>query len=215
MDVSRLVRLDLAADRLGCHVETLRIRVRDGRLSAVRGPHGGYYVSEQSLAVLPPFGRQVASRTAVTAAQRERSWQLVEQLVTKGRRAARDDILALVHAIKESPEQNRRMFRLLAVNGMVGVGLGSEQIANELGISERHVRRLADRSPFLAVRTALFKKTARTEAEARKQARRIVAELRATLRQAASSLIWTRDAMGRRGQRPRKKNRGRPSPSAS
>jgi len=102
MDVSRLVRLDLAADRLGCHVETLRIRVRDGRLPAVRGPHGGYYVSEQSLAALPPFGRQVASRTAVTAAQHERSWQLVEQLVTRGRRASRNDMLALVHTIKET-----------------------------------------------------------------------------------------------------------------
>src|SRR5215472_4276025 len=176
------LRLDLAAQRLGCHVETLRIRVRDGRLPAVRGPHGAYYVSEQSLAALPPVGRPVASVAAVTAAQRERSWQQVEHLVTKGRRAAPDDILALVHAIKESPEQNRRMFRLLAVNGMVGVGLGSEQIANELGISERHVRRLADRSPFLAVRTALFKKTARTEAEARKQAQHVVAELRAALK---------------------------------
>ena len=45
MDVSGLIRLDLAADRLGCHVETLRIRVRDGRLPAVRGRHGAYYVS--------------------------------------------------------------------------------------------------------------------------------------------------------------------------
>jgi hypothetical protein len=123
----------------------------------------------------------VATRTAVTATQRERSRQLVEQLVSKGRRAARDDILALVHAIKESPEQNRRMYRLLALNGMVGVGLGSEQIANELGISARHVRRLADRSPFLVVRKALFKKTARTEVEARKRTRCIVAELRAML----------------------------------
>src|SRR5438477_176532 len=31
------IRLDEAAHRLGCHVETLRIRVRDGRLVAVRG----------------------------------------------------------------------------------------------------------------------------------------------------------------------------------
>lgn len=182
MDVSELVRLDLAAQRLGCHVETLRIRVRDGRLPAVRGPHGAYYVSEQSLAALPPLGRPVASRAAVTAAQRERSWQLVEQVVTRGRRAGRDDMLALVHTIKEDPERNRRMYRLLAVNGMVSVGLDPEQIANELGISARHARRLADRSPFLAVRKAVFKKTARTEAEARKRARRIVAELRATLR---------------------------------
>jgi len=74
------------------------------------------------------------------------------------------------------------MYRLLAVNGMVGIGLGSEQIANELGITARHVRRLADRSPFLALRKALFKKTARTETEARSKARRIVAELRGTLK---------------------------------
>ena len=181
MDVSGLVKLDLAADRLGCHVETLRIRVRDGRLPAVRGPHGAYYVSEPALAVLPPLGRRAFGRAVVTAAQRERSWQLIDQLVTKGRRTARDDMLAFVHAIKENPEQNQRMYRLLAVNGMVLAGLGSEQIANELRISPRHVRRLADRSPFLAVRKALFKKTARTEAEARQRARRIVAELQATL----------------------------------
>jgi hypothetical protein len=182
MDVSGLVRLDLAAQRLGCHVETLRIRVRDGRVPAVRGPHGGYYVSEPALVALPPLGRPAPIRASVTAAQRKRSWRLVEQLVTRGRRAGSDDVLAHVHAIKESPEQNRRIYRLLAVNGMVGVGLGSEQIANELGISARHVRRLAARSPFLAVRKALFKKTMRTEAEARKRARRIVAELRATLK---------------------------------
>lgn len=182
MDVSGLVRLDLAADRLGFHVETLRIRVRDGRLPAIRGPHGAYYVSEPALAALPPLGRPVPARAAVTAAQRERSWQLVEQLITKGRRAGRHDLLALVHTIKENPEQNRRMYRLLAVNGMVLAGLGSEQIADELGISARHVRRLADRSPFLAVRKVLFKKTTRTEADARKRARHIVAELQATLK---------------------------------
>jgi len=37
---TELMRLDEAARRLGCHVETLRIRVRDGRLAAVRGRHG-------------------------------------------------------------------------------------------------------------------------------------------------------------------------------
>ena len=182
MDVSGLVRLNLAARRLGCHVETLRIRVRDDRLPAVRGPHGAHYVSEAALAALPPPGRPVPARAAVTAAERERSWQLVEQLVVEGRRAGRDDIPALVQTVKEDPEQNRRLYRLVAVNGMVRAGLGSEQIANELGISARHVRRLANRSPSLAVRKALFKETTRTEAEAREQARRIVAELRATLK---------------------------------
>src|SRR5215472_9632414 len=83
MDVSGLVRLDLAAHRLGCHVETLRIRVRDGRLPAVKGPHGAYYVSEPALVALPPLGRPVFSRAAVTAAEREQSWQLVERLVIR------------------------------------------------------------------------------------------------------------------------------------
>ena len=142
-------------------------------------------MSEPALAALPPLGRRVSARAAVTAAQPERSWQLVEQLVeqlvTKGRRAASDEMLGLVRIIKQKPDQNRRLYRLLSVNGMVLAGLSSEQIANELSISARHVRRLADRSPLLAVRKALFKKTTRTEAEARQRARRTVAELRATL----------------------------------
>ncbi len=71
MDTSGLVKLDLAADRLGGHVETLRIRVRDGRLQAVRGPHGAYYVSEPALAALPPLGRRVSSDGAPTAAERK------------------------------------------------------------------------------------------------------------------------------------------------
>lgn len=97
-------------------------------------------------------------------------WQTVvkplcfaQQLVTKGRRAACDETLSLLRTIGDNPEHNRRLYRLLAVNGMVLTGLGSQQIANELGISARHVRRLADRSPFLAVRKALFKKTTRTD----------------------------------------------------
>lgn len=43
-----------------------------------------------------------------------------------GTQASRDDILTLVHTIKENPGQNRRMYRQLAVSGMVLAGLGSE-----------------------------------------------------------------------------------------
>jgi hypothetical protein len=77
----------------------------------------------------------------VTAAERERSWELVEQLVTQGLPAAREETLALVRTIKENPEQNRRIYGVLAVNGMVLAGLGSEQIANELGIWARAAAR--------------------------------------------------------------------------
>ena len=38
MNVSGLVKLDWPRNDWGCHVQTLRIRVRDGRLQAVRGP---------------------------------------------------------------------------------------------------------------------------------------------------------------------------------
>jgi hypothetical protein len=48
----KLVKLDDAAQRLGCHVETLRLRIRSGHLKALRGPHGAYYISGRSLAGL-------------------------------------------------------------------------------------------------------------------------------------------------------------------
>ncbi len=40
----RFLKLDQVAEQLGCHVETLRLRIRSGRLNAVRGPHGAYFI---------------------------------------------------------------------------------------------------------------------------------------------------------------------------
>ena len=40
----RLIKLDGAARQLDCHVETLRLRIRSGKLWAVRGPHGAYFI---------------------------------------------------------------------------------------------------------------------------------------------------------------------------
>ena len=183
MDVSGLVKLDLAAKRLGCHVETLRIRVRDGRLRAVRGAHGAYYVSQPALDALPHRGRPppAPAPSEVTPVDRKRGWELVEQGVAKRGRAARDQMLGLVRTLKENPDRDRRLYRLLAVHGLVLAGFRSEQIAAELGISARHVRRLALRSPFLAIQRTLFSKTARTEGRAQERAQDIVAELRASL----------------------------------
>ncbi len=45
----RLVKLDKAARRLGCHIETLRLRIRRGQLKAYRGPHGAYFIGIVSL----------------------------------------------------------------------------------------------------------------------------------------------------------------------
>jgi hypothetical protein len=44
-----LIKLDVAAKRLGCHIETLRLRIRSGRLKANRGPRGAYYIRIESL----------------------------------------------------------------------------------------------------------------------------------------------------------------------
>jgi hypothetical protein len=49
VDTSKLVKLDEVAHQLGCHVETLRLRVRRGGLKAVRGPHGAHYVSRAAV----------------------------------------------------------------------------------------------------------------------------------------------------------------------
>src|SRR5579859_5148345 len=48
----RLIKLDAAARRLGSHVETLRLKIRSGKLHAVRGPHGAYFIRFGSLVQL-------------------------------------------------------------------------------------------------------------------------------------------------------------------
>jgi len=48
----RLIKLDAAAKRLGCHIETLRLQIRSGKLHAVRGPHGAYFIRFGSLVQL-------------------------------------------------------------------------------------------------------------------------------------------------------------------
>jgi hypothetical protein len=47
-----LIKLDSAARRLGCHIETLRLKIRSGKLRAVRGPHGAYFIRFGSLVEL-------------------------------------------------------------------------------------------------------------------------------------------------------------------
>ena len=44
-----LIKLEVAARQLDCHVETLRIRIRSGHLKAYRGAHGAYFIRADSL----------------------------------------------------------------------------------------------------------------------------------------------------------------------
>jgi len=149
-----VVRLDEAARRLGCHVETLRVRVRDGRLQAVRGPHGAYYVAERDLVELPEPRRGWPPRRTFTRSQIEGSWELVDAILSPAKEWSRRE-MALVRELRTSPAANIRLYRLISVHRLRRLGLAFEDIGEELGITERHARRLFARRVFIALRRHL------------------------------------------------------------
>ena len=168
------VKLDRAARRLGCHIETLRLHIRTGRLAAVRGPHGAYYVAAEDLASYPRPRRGWPLPEEFSDQELERSWSLVEDVLPKAR-AWRDRELALVDEVHANPERNRRLYRLCSVLRLRRLGLTFGQIASELGITSRHARRLSAASLFLALRRELVsrdKAEERAEAEAARRERR-------------------------------------------
>jgi hypothetical protein len=169
--VSRLVKLDKAARRLGCHVETLRLHIRTGRLLSVRGPHGAYYVDAEDLAAYPRPRRGWPPPEVFSAEELERSWSLVEGVLPKAR-AWRDRELAVVEELHTHPERNRRLYRLVSVHRLRRLGLTFGQVARELGITSRHARRLSAASPFLALRRELVRRD-KVQAQADARAARL------------------------------------------
>lgn len=171
MTSSALVKLSEAARRLGCHVETLRIRVRKGQLKAVRGPHGAYYIPQRAVLSLLTI-RRWRPRVLLTPSLQARSWALVERELT-------DQELALLRAVARDPSRNKSLYRLASVHRLVALGLGFDQIGEELGISARHARRL----DMKRLRPALA--SARMREKGRKQqladARQVVVALRTEL----------------------------------
>lgn len=151
-----MIKLAEAARSVGCHVETLRVRVRDGRLHAVRGAHGAYFVDQSELAALAKPRRGWPEPPEVTASQLEGSWDLVEGTLGRAR-VWRDRELDLVVTLRADPNANPRLYRLVSVHRLRRLGLTFDQIGDELGISPRHVRRLAKRSVFLALRRHLVR----------------------------------------------------------
>ena len=169
-----LLKLDEAAARLGCHVETLRLHIRDGRLRAIRGPHGGYYLDARDVTSYPRPQRGWPKPRKFSERQLEQSWSLIEETLPNAR-AWRDRELDLVDQLHAHPERNRRLFRLLSVHRLRRLGLTFSQIAAELGITSRHARRLNVASVFLALRRELVRRDkaqARAEAIAARRARR-------------------------------------------
>lgn len=174
MAAPKLVKLDRAARRLRCHVETLRLNIRTGRLPAVRGPHGAYYIGAEDLASYPRPRRGWPLPEEFSTQEMERSWSLIEGLLPKAR-AWRDRELALIDELHANPEHNRRLYRLASVLLLRRLGLTFGQIASELGITSRHARRLSAASLFLALRRELVRRDTaqeRAEAEAARRERR-------------------------------------------
>src|SRR5438067_7663481 len=162
----RLVKLDKAARRLGCHVETLRVHIRTGRLKAIRGPHGAYYVGAEDLASYPRPRRGWPAPEKFSSEELERSWALVEGVLPKAR-AWRDRELALIDELHAHAERNRRLYRLASVHRLRRLGLTFGQIADKLDITSRHARRISTASLFLALRRELVRRDkAQTQADA-------------------------------------------------
>jgi hypothetical protein len=149
-----LVRLGDAARALGCHVETLRLRVRDGRLGAKRGPHGAYFITRQDLLALEPPRRGQAPAQRLSRSRLNNAWAPVTDVVLRSGQW-RERELALAEDICRHPEINPMIHRLISVHRLRKGGVPFDQIAEELGISPRHARRLYHRRLYMALRRHL------------------------------------------------------------
>jgi uncharacterized protein YerC len=154
-----LVRLDDAARGLGCHVETLRLRVRDGRLGAKRGPHGAYFITRQDLLALEPPRRGQAPAQRLSRSELDGAWAPVTEVVLRSGHW-REQELALAEQICCQPEISPTIQRLISVHRLRKGGVPFDQIAEELGISARHARRLYHRRVYMALRRHLTKSEA-------------------------------------------------------
>jgi hypothetical protein len=170
---SRLLKLDDVAKRLGCHIETLRLRIRSGTLKAIRGPRGAYFISARSLRHLRVRTRPVRERRAPTVEEMNVAWRATERRLRRAP-AARDEVVPFLEALKVNRTINLGAHRLVCARGLHGLGFSANDIAAHLAVSARHARRLIGKDPGVAVAKAAHR-------WAPVEARRIVSALRAQL----------------------------------
>ena len=172
------IPLSEAARRVGCHVETLRERVRDGRLEATRGAHGRYYVTEAALSRMKPPAKPILRSFSPEVL--EASWVWLEDVLSHDQRYRRSEE-AIVAELRLDPSRDAALYRLLSVQRLLAAGLGCEEVARELIISARHVRRLRHRDARQALRSARARKGSLNIKDRERRAREIVADLRSRL----------------------------------
>jgi hypothetical protein len=199
----RLHKLADAAQRLDCHVETLRLRIRSGRLKAVRGPHGAYYISSRSLGGLLVRKRLSVQAGAPSAQDVEAAWRRVKTRLSR-MPGAQDEVAPFLSVLESNPGLNRALYRLVIANGLLGVGHGVGGIVAAVHVSERHARRLIAKDPHPALARAAHRWWLR-------EARRLVAELRVELQAEGIRFHqWTMRGRRRAGP-PTRPDRPRPA----
>jgi hypothetical protein len=177
-----VLTLSTAAREMGCHVETLRERVRDGRLQAMRGPHGAYVVTRAAIEAQekPRRGRPPTDRDwlELTETLERKSWAEVERLLSD----ESDDIrieLRLIKALREDPDFWPELYNLVSVHRLRAIGGTTRWIGWQLEISERHVRRLVAKRLWRRMRYLLaIRRTRLNRALARRRARELIEILR-------------------------------------
>ena len=141
------------------------MHVRTGRLRAFRGPHGAYYVDAEDLESYPRPRRGWPAPDEFSDAELEQSWDARGRRPTQGAGVARSRARSSGW-LRADPDRNRRLYRLVSVHRLQRLGLTFSQIADELGITPRHARRLSGASVFLALRRELVRRyRARAQAE--------------------------------------------------
>jgi excisionase family DNA binding protein len=156
--VEELLKLADAARELGCHVETLRERVREGRLPAVQGSRGAYLVSRTDLAALPGLhrGRPRKPFRRMTLLHEQASWELIEEFLERQSPESLPERVMARRFAEKGPQGYPHLYNLMSVQRLRLLKLPFAQIALELGISERHARRLAAKSLWLHLRYAVL-----------------------------------------------------------
>ncbi|HEX6487896.1 MAG TPA: hypothetical protein VF137_03335 [Candidatus Dormibacteraeota bacterium] len=174
------MKLSEAAAQLGCHIETLRLRVRRGELPARRGPHGTYYIANSVLVGLAPPLRP--GRRELDLDLLEWTWDgLAQRAEDLG---AGDHELELIDRIRWQPELSPELHRLLTVQRLRLAGVSSGQIAGLVGVSDRQVRRLSRRRLVDALEDAGERLRRRAQVAELTRARRLVRELERRLEEA-------------------------------
>jgi len=106
------------------------------------------------------------------------AWDRGERFLERNRIAfARE--LKLYRVLRQGPDRQPRLYRLLSVNRLRALGLPFARIADMVGITARHARRLAKRRPLDALRRDLA--TIRSHRAAVMEARLVVNHLRREL----------------------------------